>query len=263
METIIEENTIVSDANGVYDLQQQPQPQKSEQKKINVIFCIPGREFSNNFLISWSELFAYCFTNNINPYLSTAYDSNVFFVRNKCLGGNIMNGISQKPFQGSIEYDYIMWIDSDQVFNVEMFKRLMSHDKDIVSGMYLMNDMQHFAVVTSMDNNYLIKNGSYEFLSREKLQEMKQKQKEENTSSLISVSYCGMGFMLIKHGVLEKLSYPWFKPTTTTIQDTSGNIVIQDYNSEDFYLSVALRKLGYEIFVDTDIIVGHEKKIVM
>ena len=49
--------------------------------------------------------------NNINPILSNSYDSNVFFVRNKCLMGNVLNGIKQKPFQGKIDYDYIMWMN--------------------------------------------------------------------------------------------------------------------------------------------------------
>lgn len=229
-------------------------------KKMTIVFCIPGNSFSNEFLRCWTELFAYCITNNITPILSTTYCSNVFFVRNKCLLGNNLNGIHQKPFQGQIDYDYVMWIDSDQVFSVDMFKRLLAHQKDIVSGMYMMSNLKHLAVVPKMDADYFVKNGSFEFLSRESLIEWK---KENTESSLMDVDYCGMGFMLIKRGVLETLEYPWFQPKLTTIQDMCGNIIVQDYNSEDVYLCKTLKDKGYQILVDTDVLVGHEKAIVL
>ena len=60
--------------------------------------------------------------NNIKPILSNASSSNVFFVRNMCLNGDVLMGIDQKPFQGKINYDYIMWIDSDQVFSIQAFR---------------------------------------------------------------------------------------------------------------------------------------------
>ena len=132
-------------------------------KQLNIIFCIPGNSFSNKFLQCWTNLLAWCHSNNITPYLSTAYSSNVFFVRNMCLKGNNLDGIHQKPFQGKINYDYIMWIDSDQVFSPEQFSQLLKHDKDIVSGMYIMADNMHYAVVENIDTKYLLENGSYKF----------------------------------------------------------------------------------------------------
>ena len=233
---------------------------EEKTKKLTVVFCIPGDTFSNNFLLCWTELIAYCLTNNITPVLSNATDSNVFFVRNKCLMGNFLNGITQKPFQGKVDYDYIMWIDSDQVFNVEMFKKLLSHDKDIVSGMYIMRDTKHFAIVPEMKGEDLLKNGSFKFLDRDTLIEWK---KEHENSPLMSIDYCGMGFMLMKKGLLEQLEYPWFQPLTTTITDASNNVVVQDFNSEDHYLCKRMKDLGYEILIDTDILVGHEKKMIL
>ena len=67
--------------------------------------------------------------------------------------GNVLNGIKQKPFQGKIDYDYIMWIDSDQVFNVEMFKRLLSYDVPVVSGCYLMANVTNSAAVQQISQN--------------------------------------------------------------------------------------------------------------
>ena len=80
----------------------------------------------------------WCTTNDIKVILSTAYSSNVFFVRSMCLKGNTLQGVDQKPFQGKLKYDYIMWIDSDQVFRPHDFVKLINWNKDIVSGMYMM-----------------------------------------------------------------------------------------------------------------------------
>ena len=35
-----------------------------------------------------------------------------------CLGADVLRGKDQKPFDGKLDYDFIMWIDSDQVFSV-------------------------------------------------------------------------------------------------------------------------------------------------
>ena len=55
--------------------------------------------------------------------------------------------------------------DSDQVFNVEMFKRLLSYDVPVVSGCYLMANAKQYAAVQELNQEYLINHGSYEFLT--------------------------------------------------------------------------------------------------
>ena len=68
-----------------------------------------------------------------------------------CLGGNVLRGVDQKPFNGEVKYDFIMWIDSDQVFSVENFVNLLQHDADIMSGLYLMENNKEFATVEKME----------------------------------------------------------------------------------------------------------------
>ena len=49
------------------------------------------------------------------------------------LMGNPARGINQKPFDGKIEYDYIMWIGRNIIFTVDMFK-LLFYNKQVVSN---------------------------------------------------------------------------------------------------------------------------------
>ena len=80
---------------------------------------MPGKTFSNHFLNSWSYLLSYCLNHNITPYIITKTNSNVYYVRNQCLGADLTRGPDQNPWNGELDYDFIMWIDSDQVFKVE------------------------------------------------------------------------------------------------------------------------------------------------
>lgn len=232
-------------------------------KKRTIVFCIPGETFSNEFLRSWTEIFAFCMMNNITPIMSNASDNNWYSLRNKCLMGNVINGITQQPFQGKLDYDYIMWINSNMIFNVEMFKKLLAHNRDIVSGLYLSKDIQRYEVITKLDKDYLYKNGDYERLSRDNLNEWKNNQNNMGLPPVLDVDYCGMGFMLLKKGVLEKFQYPWFKPSLTTLQDGSGNILLQDYNNDEFYFCMRCKDLGFNIYVDTEVIVGRQKNIIL
>ena len=43
------------------------------------------------------------------------------FARCKCLGANVLRGPDQIPWDGKLNYDYQLWIDSDIVFSTEKF----------------------------------------------------------------------------------------------------------------------------------------------
>lgn len=257
-------------------------PNNPLNRPLTIVFCLPGNKFSNNFLLSWSELLLYCFTHNIRPIISCKQDSNVYLVRSACLGADVMRGSKQKPFNGEIDYDFIMWIDSDQVFNVNQFINLLRHNKDVVSGAYLMDGGNSFAVVENWDENYFIEHGSFEFLTKEKLMEWMKtnylgEPKEitfpngekgvdysECEFPLIKASYTGMGWMLVKRGVMEKLDYPWFESETFRYKKVVNGkeIEIADFCSEDVAFCKKLERVGIPIYVDVKAIVGHEKSII-
>ena len=77
---------------------------------MKIIFCIPGREFSVHFLKSWSKLINELQLMDIEWELISEYYPYLHQVRDR---------IVQKAIQK--EYDYLMWIDSDIVFNPSDF----------------------------------------------------------------------------------------------------------------------------------------------
>jgi hypothetical protein len=124
---------------------------------LTVVFCLPGGSFSGRFLDCWTELLAWSLGNGIKPVLSRRQSCNIYYVRNMCLGADVMRGPAQKPFDGKVDYDYVMWIDADMVFTPAQFARLLSHDKDIAAGLYRMEGAREFATVKEWDEGYFRK----------------------------------------------------------------------------------------------------------
>ena len=82
-----------------------------------VVFCLPGRGVSYAFLKSFVQLCFDLVQSGASIQISQDYSSMVNFARCKCLGANVLRGPDQKPWDGKLDYDYQLWIDSDIVFN--------------------------------------------------------------------------------------------------------------------------------------------------
>jgi len=173
---------------------------------------------------------------NWDLYVQLEYTSNIYKVRNKLLGGNVNLGKEQKPFNGKIEYDYVLWIDSDIRFNIEMIKTLLSHKKDVITGLYRMTNGKYSAMINNED-----------FISYEDLQ----KKRDENDMKIFTVNSCGMGICLMSRKALETIKYPWFRPI---YNEHNGNFL-----GEDTAICVQLRRAGFDIYCDPNVVAGHMK----
>lgn len=211
-----------------------------------IVFCLPGREYSGEFILSWTSLIHHCIQKGHTMYLSQKYTSNVYYVRSKCLGADVRRGEYQKPFDGKLDYDYIMWIDSDIIFTTENFEKLLSNDVDICGGVYLMEGGNQFAVVKEWDEKVFEKNGVFDFLTPDDI---------SKSPRLMEVSYTGFGFLLIKRGVFEKIKYPWFAPKFSKIGEC------YDFASEDVSFCLRAKECGFKVYIDPTVWVRHEKKV--
>lgn len=242
---------------------------KEAMKGKTIVICLPGRGCSYMFLKSFVQLAFDLFHSGINIHISQDYSSMVNFARCKCLGANVLNGPNQKPWDGKLDYDYQLWIDSDIVFNTEKFWQLCAmaiepspnvsmtgnseidalntEGKPIVSGWYATEDGSTAAVA--------------HWLNEEEFRSNKGTMKHETVSTLsvrrkpFLVDYVGFGWVLIRKGVFENLEYPWFAPKLQTFE--SGTI--QDMCGEDVSFCLDAKAKGFEIWCDPRIRVGHEK----
>jgi hypothetical protein len=218
-----------------------------------IIFCLPGNTYSGNFMMSFIELLSYISQQGATFKISQQYSSMVNYARCKCAGADVTKGKTQVPF-GGLEYDYMMWIDSDIRFNTEVFQKLVDMDKDIASGWYAQpggNGSGEFytPVVEAMDDEFFKQHGTYQFLTTE---DMAQK------TEPMKVDYIGFGWVLIKQGVFEKIEYPWFAPKLMNIGEE-----MQDVCSEDVAFCHDAKGAGFDIWLDPTCRVGHEKTLVI
>lgn len=202
---------------------------------MKIIFCIPGRNFSNNFLTSWTRLLKYCHQNNIQAELSNGYVSIVHLARYSCLMINPESTckICLNPFSETT-YDYIMWIDSDMVFNPEDFEKLLKSDKDVITGLAKVEATNQYACFKKEKNERITE----EYL--------------KDNSGIIETSFTGMSFMLIKRGVYERMPFPYF-----SVPGESGML------SETLSFCHNLSKANIPIYAHLDVVIGHEKPMII
>jgi hypothetical protein len=215
---------------------------------MKIIFCLPGKTFSNNYFNSWNATVSVLRQNNIDFGYSMIYDPVVYYTRNRILGGNNNSGRHQKPWGGQITYDKMIWIDSDMVWSPDDVMKLIQYDLPIVAGTYLMSSGDAFPVVENLDYTHLVNSGTFQFMSKHAM--------ASRTMPFV-VSYTGFGFIAIKAGILETMEYPWFQPRWFS----QGNF--HDFCAEDVGFCWAAQELGHKIWVDPTIRLGHEKLLII
>lgn len=216
---------------------------------MHLIICVPGQQFTGQFLDSWTELLSYLHFKGITYTISRQYSPNLYECRSLCLRGDFSRGKSQKPLNG-LNYDYILWIDSDMVFSPKNFAELLADLEgssfEVISAAYKTADQIHFAAVRDVGWDYFKNWGHFKFLTEKDL-----------FCRLMEVEYCGMGFMLMKKGVMEKLEYPWFEPMKIKFEG------FEMATTEDVSLCGKLQKAGVKIILNTFVRVGHQKNLVI
>jgi len=213
----------------------------------SVVFCLPGRGVSYTYLKNFVQLCFDLVQNGASIQISQDYSSMVNFARCKCLGANVLRGPKQVPWDGKLNYDYQLWIDSDIVFDTEKFYRLVAMDKDIAAGWYMTEDGHTTSVAHWLEEDDFRGNGGV--MNHETGDTMSKRRKP------FTVDYTGFGWVLIKKGVFEKLEYPWFAPKMQVFE--SGEV--QDMCGEDVSFCLDAKEEGFEIWCDPQIRVGHEK----
>lgn len=225
-----------------------------DPSKKNVIIAFPGKDFSGTFLMQWSESLLKLTQLGYKIALTNDYSAYVPFTRMMTLGLDTMRGNEQKPFDGKVEYDVWVTIDSDIIFTAKQLIELIE-DTDkypVISGMYKMANSKYITAVKEWNLTHFIKNGVYEFIDPETF---------DKDIKHHEVAYTGMGFMACTREVLEKIEYPYFNYPTEELQ-VDGKTISQIF-SEDVSFSKRVTDAGYKIVINTDLRIGHEKKLIM
>jgi len=165
----------------------------------------------------------------VSYYIAAGTD--LLDLRNRLAGGDRHKGPRQTPYGG--DYDYMLWIDSDQAWQPWMIYQAIGHGKDMVSGLIR---------TTDLDYPY--------FPDWEALKQGKRA--KEPPKTLTRVAATGFGWLLMRRGVLEGMDYPWFR----RLPALDGKL---GFDSED--VSFFRQAEGFEVWIDPEIRVAHLKTI--
>jgi len=216
--------------------------------EMKLVVCLTGHSFSGAFLDCWTAFIEELNINGIYHWINRKQGSVIEHVRTACLDGDIRLGKNQKPFQGKTDYTHMLWIDSDQTFTFSNLMSLHSRNKDIISGVYPDASSTCLVAVKSIDYNYLRQHGTFNYMLPSDI---------TGQTEPIAVAYTGMGFMLVKRGVFERVGYPWFRQEELKDREIIGSF------SEDVSFCLNAAKAGFKTYLDPTVKIGHEKPFVL
>lgn len=127
-------------------------------------------------------------------------------------------------------FDYLFAVDHDVTFAPDTLKKLLSHDVDVVSGIYRQRVPEQHIEIYDM-NQY-----------RMKFEQLYGK-------PLVQIGGCGFGCVLVKKEVLAKIGYPQFEYYPAL--DHNHTI------SEDNNFCKKVTNAGFSIWCDPSILCGH------
>jgi FkbM family methyltransferase len=132
-------------------------------------------------------------------------------------------------------YDYLLSVDSDIVLPRDALVKMISADKDIISGLYIQRIPGTQTVEVYMDTpNGGCTNIPYSLLENK---------------GIVEIAACGMGCALIKGEVFRRMEYPHFFYKSAL--DHRNTV------SEDVYFCLKARKAGFKVWADTSIKCDH------
>ena len=132
-------------------------------------------------------------------------------------------------------YDYLLSVDSDIAFAPDTLIKMLAHDKDVVSGLYIQRKPgQHILEIYEHTPTGGVANMPYGKLKGR---------------PLVEVAGCGFGCSLIKAEVMRKIGYPQFKYHSA--------ISITETVSEDVDFCRKARDNGFKIWADPSILCRH------
>ena len=126
---------------------------------------------------------------------------------------------------------HLMFIDADIAFPKDGIKRLLSHHKDIVGGIY---NLKSFPLTTTL--KLVDKAGNLTKSSTEKI-----------PKKLFKCHALGTGFLLINMSVFEKVKKPYF----------DFNTYHGEFMGEDINFCNKAHDAGFDIWCDPTIRLGH------
>lgn len=132
-------------------------------------------------------------------------------------------------------FDYLFSVDSDIVLPQDTLVKMLNHNVDMVSGVYIQRKPDQEILEIHRKNNQ----GGVSSVSFKDIQ----------PAGLHEIDSCGFGCVLVKSDVIRKIGYPYFQYKSAL--DHAFTI------SEDIFFCKRAQEVGAKIYVDSSIVCKH------
>lgn len=136
-------------------------------------------------------------------------------------------------------YDYVLFVDDDHILPHDIVQRLLSHQKSLVSALYVRRISPFSPLIFDrLDAGRILQKGE---------------------SGLSKTMYTGCGCLLVSRQVLEEMRLTpdddlWF---------AYGQFGKPDLAQPDFYFFEKARQAGHPVYIDLDARIGHIGEVVV
>jgi hypothetical protein len=135
---------------------------------------------------------------------------------------------------------HVFLVDDDMALKPDTLKKLLAHDKDIVSGLYLSHAFPHQPLAFDTFDE----KGAGRYLSL-----------NQGIKGLIKIKAAGFGCCLIKTDVIKKMERPWVRLGELNPEQWCDDI--------GFFWRLNQNHPEVEVFLDTNTRVGHIKQLIL
>ncbi|WP_419785064.1 hypothetical protein [Pseudodesulfovibrio sp.] len=163
--------------------------------------------------------------------------SNVPRARNTMINGDRSSAVRQK-LEG---FDWFLCVDADTGFTPDHVRRLLAHDRDIVSGAYV-----HKHDATRIVAGWWTKVPGLSLM---------EDRVSLDRTGLFPVDWAGAGFLLIRREVLERTPFPWF--SAMEVHYKVNDVECAQVVSDDLGFAIKMGAAGETILLDADCRVEH------
>lgn len=133
---------------------------------------------------------------------------------------------------------HVLFLDDDMAFKRDLLTRLLSHDKDIVTGLYYGRNYPHQPMIFDKVDE---RGRAFAYFMN------------GHSDGLVRIAACGLGCCLIKIKVFEAMEKPWIR---------LGELDAQEW-CDDLGFFHRASQVTSEIYCDTECMVGHISTMIL
>lgn len=196
---------------------------QGEQKRVTI--AMPHRD----------DFTAECVISLIRMMFSSKHITAPYFARSN---GMLELTRTQLLLSDAYECDYCLFVDTDTIFPPHALNQLVAHDKDIVSGVVYMGTYPHSPAVFKRHPQHGLMAHMWEI-----------------PNQLFEADAVGAAFLMVKKTVIDK-----FRDPKIIAEYGSPFAQIENF-SEDISFCIRAKALGFQIWVDPTLKLGHNKTL--